>query len=90
MGRIRLKISSYKLFGKEGEKNKTSLDHKSILPPIKNGGGKVMILKGAAFKGVVNLKFIVTTTIMLRYIDLLHQNLLSRARKLGIGKTSYF
>lgn len=75
------------------KKNKTILDPKSILSPLKHGGGNVMIWRGwrgLSINKIGNLKLIYTTSTALGYIVLLRHKLLSCARTLGLEKTFHF
>lgn len=71
-------------------KNKTALDPKHILQTVKHGGGNVMVWGCMASNGVGNLDFIDTKMTASTYIDVLRNNLLSSARKLGLEQTFHF
>lgn len=81
--------SKFNLFGSEGKrfvwrKPHTELNQKNIIPTVKHGGGHVMVWGCMSYHGVGNLVFIDGNMNADVYIDVLRNNLLTSATKMGI------
>ncbi|GFY02949.1 transposable element Tcb2 transposase [Trichonephila clavipes] len=88
--RASLRFLHHQVFEKFGEKNKTPLEHKSVLPTLKYGGGNVMVWGCVAHNGAGNLAFIDNKMNALAYSDVLRRNLLDSAKKLSMENTFIF
>ncbi|GFY28088.1 transposable element Tc1 transposase [Trichonephila clavipes] len=88
--RASLRFLHHQVFEKFGEKNKTALEPKNVLPTLKHGGGNVMVWGCVAHNGAGNLAFIDNKMNALAYIDVLRRNLLDTAKKLIMENTFIF
>ncbi|GFW26820.1 transposable element Tcb2 transposase [Trichonephila clavipes] len=88
--RASLRFLHHQVFEKFGEKNKTALEPKNVLPTLKHGGGNVMVWGCVAHNGAGNLAFIDKKRNALAYSDMLRHNLLNSAKKLSMENTFIF
>ncbi|GFX72274.1 transposable element Tcb2 transposase [Trichonephila clavipes] len=87
--RASLRFLHHQVFEKFGEKNKTALEPKNVLPTLKHGGGNVMVWGCVAHNGA-GKSFIDNKMNALAYIDVLRRNLLDSAKKLIMENTFMF
>ncbi|CAK9818393.1 Transposable element Tc1 transposase [Anthophora quadrimaculata] len=87
--------SKFNLFGSDGKrfvwrKPNTELNQKNVIPTVKHGGGHVMVWGCMSYHGVGNLVFIDGNMNADDYINVLRNNLLSSATKMGIDGNFLF
>ncbi|GFU01539.1 transposable element Tcb2 transposase [Trichonephila clavipes] len=88
--RANLRFFYHQVFEKFGEKNKTALEPKNVLPILKHGGGNVMVWRCVAHNEAGNLAFIDNKMNALAYIEVLRRNLLDGAKKSIMENTFVF
>lgn len=88
--------SKFNIFGSDGmgyvwRQPNTELQNKHLKPTVKHGGGSVMVWACMAASGVGNLVFIEGTMDKHMYLQVLKDNLLQSAEKLGLeGKFRFY
>lgn len=81
--------SKFNIFGSDGQsyvwrKPNTELKNKNLKPTVKHGGGSVMVWACMSAAGVGNLVFIEGIMDKTMYLNILKDNLVQSAQKLGI------
>lgn len=71
-------------------KPNAGLDQKNLRPTVKHGGDHVMVWGYMSYHGVGNFVFIDGIMNAEHYINILRDNLLESATKMGISKTFRF
>nr|CAA44764.1 Uhu [Drosophila heteroneura] len=87
--------SKFIIFGSDGRnyvwrQSNTELNPKHLKATVKHGGGSVMVWACISAAGVGNLVFIEPTMDKNVYLNILKENLLQSAEKLGIRRTFRF
>ncbi|CAK9815645.1 Transposable element Tc1 transposase [Anthophora plagiata] len=87
--------SKFNLFGSDGRqkvwrKPNTELELKNLRSTVKHGGGSVMVWGCMSANGPGNLVFINGTMDKIKYLNILKENLINSAEKLGVPRDFYF